>query len=48
MHYKFYIHFTKFIITIILFSFLNQLNFKVNAFYDIIKNKLSVNRNNQL
>ena len=44
MHYKFRIHFIKFIFNIFLFDFLDQLNSKINAFYDIVKNELNDNR----
>ena len=48
IYYKFRIHLIEFITNIILSSFLNQLNFKANTFYDIARNKLNNNNRNNL
>ena len=44
IYYKFHIHLTEFIASTILSSFLDQLDFKINAFYDIAKNELRGSR----
>ena len=46
MHFKFRIHLTEPTVITTLSSFLNQLNSKANAFYDIAKNELGGGRNN--